>query len=69
MEKKTVSKKINFSVGDEVISYLRHSSVGKVAVRGKIKKIVGEYGRKTYLISEGVLVGEFPTRTIKKIRK
>lgn len=66
---KEPSKKADFSVGQEVISYLRHSipKIGKVPVKVKIDKIIGNYGRKTYFVSNDV-GGKFPTRSIKKIK-
>lgn len=63
-----MKKKQEFNVGEEIISYLRHSVVGIVPVRVKIDKIIGNFGRKTYIVSNEV-GGKFPTRTIKKIIK
>lgn len=62
-----MAKKTEFKVGDPVKAFLRHSSVGKVTVRGTIKKILADYGRKTYVITAGS-VSDFPTRTVKKIK-
>lgn len=62
-----MTKKIEFKVGDEVTSFLKHSSLGKIPVRGKIKEVIGKYGRKTYVISGGI-VADYPTRTVRKIK-
>ncbi len=62
-----MTNKIEFKIGDEVVSYLKHSSLGKIPVRGKIKEVIGKYGRKTYVISGGI-AADYPTRTVKKAK-
>lgn len=61
-------KSQEFQIGEEIISYLRHSVVGMVPIRVKIDKIIGIFGRKTYVVSNDV-GAKFPTRTVKKLIK
>lgn len=57
MNKKT------YKVGDKVTTFLYHSAMKKIKVKGTIKKVKAEFGRTTYTIADAT-VGEFNTRTL-----
>ncbi len=51
-------------IGDEITAVILRSKGDRLKVKGFVKEIRMGYGRKTYLITKGV-VEDFPTRTIK----
>lgn len=61
-----MAKKIKkeYAVGDSINTVLVRLSGEKVKVKGKVKKVRSYFGRKTYIVTEGI-VEDFPTRTIK----
>lgn len=51
--------------GDEVITFVRHSSGKKRSVVGKIKSVQKIFKRKVYVITGGI-VEDFTTSTVEK---
>lgn len=58
------TKNKEYKVGDKVEAYLMDSSWNKKKIKGTIKQIKMGFGKKTYVITKGV-VEDFPTRIIK----
>lgn len=57
----------DLKVGDEVVTFVLHSTQKKLKVHGFVKEITKTFGNTNYIITEGI-VEDFPSRTVKKLQ-